>query len=56
MFIDGGGVFGDNAFKDHSAISWGVGYRANITSEINSVMTVGFPLEDYAGLEIDKVE
>ncbi len=56
LFIDGGGVFGDNAFKDHSAISWGVGYRANITSEINSVMTVGFPLKrDYAGQEIDKV-
>lgn len=56
LFMDGGGVFGDNAFKDHTAISLGVGYRANISKDINSVVTIGFPLKrDYAGQEIDRV-
>ena len=56
LFMDGGGVFGDNAFKDHTAISLGVGYRANISKDVNSIVTIGFPLKrDYAGQEVDKV-
>lgn len=55
MFCDGGGVFGKNAFADHSALSLGLGYRAQVKNNVMATVSLGFPMKrGYVSHEVSK--
>lgn len=44
VFLDGGGLSGDNTFDDHDLTSAGCGYRINFNKDLSASLMLGLPL------------
>ncbi len=55
VFLDGGAVYGDNAFDEHVLIGIGIGFKTIIEDKVHASITWGFPLRrDVNASEVSK--
>lgn len=56
VFVDGGALYGENAFDENMIYSTGLGYKVNIKGKASVSLTWGVPLNknfDDEGMEVD---
>jgi hemolysin activation/secretion protein len=54
VFLDGGYLHGDNAWKDHQIYGIGAGFKLNITKNTTASITIGVPLKkEISNVKVD---